>query len=177
MAPSVTTAVAIAPPQESKLKLRVLTILNSWATRSLMVGAAATGIDLAIGMSLNGLFHIETRPSAMAGSIVGSAFTYFANRFFAFREKTPDLATSMLKFVVVTAFSSIAHGQLVVWLHDSLGWHFALAKMVADVAIFTFAQLLVLRYIVFPRSEKKQIYEASAGANAAARATDSNHVS
>ena len=162
---------AITPPLESKLKQRLHTIWGSWAARSLAVGALATGIDLTIGISLNSLLHVETRPSAMAGSIVGSTFTYFANRFFAFREKNPDLASSMLKFIVVTALSSIAHGQLVVWLHDSLGWPFAVAKMLADVAIFTFAQLLVLRYIVFPRSAKKEIYEASGGSNAAATVT------
>ncbi len=171
MAPPVSTATALAPPIESKLKQRLHTIWNSWATRSLAVGALATGIDLIIGTSLNSGFHVETRISAMSGSIIGGAFTYFANRFFAFKEKNPELASSMLKFVVVTCFSSIVHGQLVVWLHDSLAWPFVVAKMVADVAIFTFAQLLVLRYIVFPRSEKKEIYEASGGSNAAATVT------
>jgi putative flippase GtrA len=135
------------------LRERLVKFIHSWAAKSLLVGAVATGIDLAIGLSLNTFLHIDTRWSAMSGTVVGATFTYFANRYFAFKEKNPELASSMAKFIVVTVLSTLLHGQVVVWLHDRLGWPFTVSKMLADVAIFTFAQLFVFRYIVFPKSK------------------------
>ena len=155
-----TAAVVRQPVAKPTLRERATQFIHSWAAKSLMVGVVATAIDLTIGMSMNSLFHVDTRPSAMTGSIVGATFTYFANRYFAFKEKNPKLASSMVKFIVVTVLSSVVHGQLVVWLHDTLGWPFAVSKMLADVAIFTFAQLFVFRYIVFPKAKDEQAEKA-----------------
>ncbi len=144
---------APAPAAPSKLRQRLHTIWNSWATRSLAVGAVATVLDLAIGLSMKNFFHVETRPAAMTGVIVGSTFTYFANRFFAFKEQNPQLASSMLKFIAVTVVSSLLHGQVVVWLTDTLNVPFAVSKVIADLAIFSVGQLLLLRYVVFPKAK------------------------
>lgn len=154
-----------AAPPESKLKSRLRTILSSWATKSLAVGAIATGLDLVIGLTMRNGLHLDTRPSAMTGSIIGATFTYFANRTFAFKQDNPALASSMLKFIAVTLVSSFAHGQAVVWLTDGLGVPFVVSKVIGDLAIFTFGQLLVLRYIVFPKAKvpaSERIVEAHA---------------
>lgn len=153
MARGVFAAPAAPAPAESKFRQRLHTIWNSWATRSLAVGAVATILDLVIGLSLKNFFHVETRPAAMTGVIVGSTFTYFANRFFAFKEQNPQLASSMIKFIAVTVVSSLLHGQVVVWLTDTLNVPFALSKVLADLAIFSVGQLLLLRYIVFPKAK------------------------
>ncbi len=157
-----------APPQPPQAHPRVpawlLRVWNSWATRSLAVGAGATALDLVIGTSLLTFFHMSTRPSAMVGSIVGSTFTYFANRYFAFRDHNPKLASSAVKFIIVTAVSSLIHGQVVVWLRDHFGVPYVPAKMIADVAVFTFGQLLLLRYVVFPKAKVPAVAVPSAQA-------------
>lgn len=131
-------------------------VWNSWATRSLAVGAAATVLDIALGTSLLTL-GVHTRFSAMTGTALGAIFTFVANRYFAFRETTPSktsLGQSAVRFFILTALSSLVHGQVVVWLRDSLGVPFVPAKVVADLAVFTFGQLILLRYVVFPQAKK-----------------------
>jgi len=161
MGPSVSVKADLVTAPESKLRGRLARIWNSWATRSLAVGAVATVLDLAIGLTLRNLLHVETRIAAMSGVIIGSTFTYFANRYFAFRDENPALASSMLKFVLATVISSLVHGQFVVWLTDRLGVPFALSKVLADLAIFSVGQLLVLRYLVFPKVAAKPLVASS----------------
>jgi putative flippase GtrA len=148
-----------------RLKGLLLKLWKSWATRSLAVGAVATALDLAVGGTLLwqleahpvffehvlGFFGTPTRVSAMVGTLLGSTFTFFANRFFAFREHHPGVAYPALRFILVTVASSVVHGQLVVILRDRWGVPYVPSKMIADVCVFTFAQLFVLRYIVFPK--------------------------
>jgi putative flippase GtrA len=188
----------------------------SWATRSLVVGAAATGIDLAVGLSLLSL-GVSTLVSARVGVAIGSTFTFAANRYFAFREHNPNVTTRSLVFIVTmsvavtlggayaagfvpeglrqgwlmltgalaltlplqiywlrhsdpdlksqalrfatsTIISTYLHGLLVEWMRDRLGVPFAFSKMAADLVVFTFVQLLLLRYVVF-----KKRPEAGAG--------------
>ncbi|MBI3180641.1 MAG: GtrA family protein [Myxococcales bacterium] len=108
-------------------------------------------LDLAVGLVCLHVAGLGTRWGAMAGVAVGAAFTFFANRYFAFREHNPNLAKPALKFLLTTALAMLAHGQLVVFMRDGLGVPFLLAKLAADLCVFTFGQLLLLRFVVFPR--------------------------
>ena len=138
------------PP--SALKASLLKVWESWATRSLAVGAVATVLDIGLGASLLA-FGASTRLAAMVGVALGALFTFFANRHFAFRDHDPKLASPALRFVAVTVLSMLVHGQFVVWLRDSFGVPYVVSKMMADLAVFTFGQLLVLRFIVFPKAK------------------------
>lgn len=125
---------------------------NSWALRSLAIGGVATLLDIALGTTLLSL-GLPTRAAAMIGVVLGATFTFFANRHFAFREHNPKLASPAIRFIIVTGLSSVVHGQLVVWLRDRYGVPFVISKMAADIVVFTFGQLLLLRYVVFPKKK------------------------
>jgi len=140
------------PVQRGRLTSWLVWAWEHWATRSLAVGAIATFIDICFGTSLL-LVGVPTRWSAMSGVVLGAAFTFVANRYFAFREHNPKLAKPAVRFVVVTFFASVVHAQVVVWLRDGLGVPFVISKMIADIAIFTVGQLLLFRYIVFPKQK------------------------
>lgn len=133
-------------PQRIWKKLR-----DGWASRSLAIGALATVLDLGLGNLLLHVFRSPTRVAAMAGTVLGATFIFFANRYFAFKEKNPKLGSPLLKFIGVTALSSVVHGQLMVFAHDRWGINYTLAKMGCDLLVFTFGQLLLLRYVVFPK--------------------------
>ncbi|MFL5321651.1 MAG: GtrA family protein [Myxococcaceae bacterium] len=122
-----------------------------------MVGAAATLLDIVILLICVKLFGTSNRIGAMVGVFFGSTFTFFANRHFAFRDHKPAMAPQALKFVTVTAVSMLIHGQLVHVLSDNFGVPVVLSKMAADVAVFSVGQLLVLRYIVFPKWKPKDV--------------------
>lgn len=128
-------------------------LLRSWATRSLAIGGIAALIDIAIGLACLHLLGQSTRVGAMAGVAVGSTFVFFANRHFAFKENNPKLAKPALKFLLATVLAMVVHGQLVVLMRDHAGIPFVVAKLIADVAVFSVGQVLVLRYLVFPRAK------------------------
>ena len=121
---------------------------NQWATRSLAVGAVSTVFDLGIGGTLLWA-GAPTRAAAMTGTLFGSVFSYFANRSFAFRDRDPSRST-FLRYAAVTVVASTIHGQFVVWF-SGLGLPYVAAKMASDFIVYTVGQLLLLRYVVFPR--------------------------
>ncbi len=143
-------AIEQAAPRPRGLKAFALWAWHSWATRSLAMGSLATVVDLSFGAVLL-MLSAPTRAAAMVGTTAGAAFTFFSNRYFAFKEHNPKLASPALRFVVVAAASSVVHGQLVVMLRDWWGVPYVPAKIAADLVVFSFAQLLLLRYVVFPR--------------------------
>ena len=125
-------------------------VLKSWATLSLAAGAVGTVFDLALGTTLLKL-GTPTRVSAMVGTAFGSTIAFFLNRYVAFREKKPKVAVPAFRFLLVTIVGITIHGQLVVLFRDELGVPYVPAKMIADICVFTFAQLVIFRYFVFPK--------------------------
>jgi putative flippase GtrA len=123
-----------------------------WATRSLLVGAVSVALDLSTGVLILTLGG-PTRAAAMSGTTVGSIFTYFANRHFAFKDHQEPVAKSGLKFFAMQAVLSTIHGQVVVWLRDSMGVPYAIAKMMADMMVVTGPQLLIMRHVIFPKKK------------------------
>jgi putative flippase GtrA len=89
----------------------------------------------------------------VVGVVVGGTFAFFANRYFAFRDRQPGLAKPAVRFVLATLVAIAVHAWMVGLLADRMGVPVVLAKLAADVAVFSVGQLLVLRYIVFPRAE------------------------
>jgi putative flippase GtrA len=125
---------------------------QSWATRSLAIGGVATLLDLAAFITCGALWSMANPIRAMIGVTLGSIFTFFANRQIAFRDHTPKLAPQALKFALATTGSMFIHAMFVWFLADRLGVQPVLAKLLSDIAVFSVGQLLLLRYIVFPKA-------------------------
>lgn len=123
-----------------------------WASRSLMIGAVSTTLDLCTG-GLVLYFGGPTRAAALTGNAVGSTFTYFANRHFAFQDHEEKVASSGLKFALMQITLGLAHAQVVVWFRDSLGIPYAFAKLSADMMVVTGPQLLIMRHFIFPKKK------------------------
>ena len=121
-----------------------------WATRSLAIGAVSTTLDVCTGVFLLWL-GAPTRVAAMSGTTVGSTFSYFANRHFAFKDHQEPVAKSGIKYFAMQAVLGLIHGQVVVWLRDGFGIPYVLAKMMADLMVVTGPQLLILRHFIFPK--------------------------
>lgn len=121
-----------------------------WAVRSLAVGAVSTTLDLLTGglvLWLGG----PTRAAAMLGNAVGTTWTYFANRHLAFKDHRASFVDSAWKFVLMNVVLGIVHGQVVVWFRDDAGIPYVVAKMMADLLVVTGPQLLLMRYVIFPK--------------------------
>ncbi|MGA9519991.1 MAG: GtrA family protein [Myxococcaceae bacterium] len=146
-----------APSQTvSGLPTLLKRFLQSWATRSLAVGAVATGIDILVLLACVDIFGLPNPLGAMVGVLVGSTFTFFANRHFAFRDHNPRLAPQAARFAVFTGLGMLAHAWVVYVFANRMGVPLVLAKLGADVIVFTVGQMLVLRYFVFPKKQEPQ---------------------
>jgi len=136
-------------------------IWKFWAARSLMIGAVSTTLDICAG-GLVLLLGGPTRAAAMTGTTLGSTFSYFANRHFAFKDHQEPVAKSGLKFILMQTVLGLAHGQVTVWLRDDLGLPYLIAKMSADLLVVTFPQLWLMRNFIFPVHKKTPAEAVSA---------------
>jgi hypothetical protein len=91
-------------------------LLQSWAARSLQVGALCTLVDVTVVVLLVRGLKIPTPLGSAAGVAVG------------------------------------VHAPLVGILVDRLDVDLVVAKLMADVLVFSIGQLLLLRYLVFRKS-------------------------
>ena len=124
--------------------------LASWATRSLAVGAVATGVDILVLLLCVKALGLPPTYGAMVGTTVGSTLTFFANRRFAFRDHENALPSQAFKFLLTTSVGILAHGACVWIFTGRLHIPLVVAKVMADLCVFSVAQLFLLRYVVFP---------------------------
>jgi putative flippase GtrA len=124
------------------------------------VGAVATLVDVCILLVCVKALHLITPVSAMIGVLVGSTLTFFLNRHFAFRDKNPQVAHQAVKFATATGVCMLIHGGMVGVLTDRLGVPVVVSKLIADICVFSVGQLLVLRYLVFPKNHGQEVKTA-----------------
>ncbi|MBL8950731.1 MAG: GtrA family protein [Myxococcaceae bacterium] len=135
-------------------------LVSGWAVKSLLVGAVATGIDLCIGSGLVFVLGWPTAAAAMAGLGVGSTLNFLGQRRFAFNAE--KVAMPAVKWAAMTAVQTVVHGQLAHLLRDGWGAPYPVAKLVSDFVVFGALQLLLLRYVVFPKEPVTGIFSARA---------------
>lgn len=141
------------PPASSGVPL-VRGALRSWAVPSLMVGAVATLVDVGVLLAAIRWLHASTAEAAMLGVAVGSTVAFLGNRRFAFKSSARAWLPEALRFLLGTLAGMSVHAMLVRTLADRLGVPVVLAKLASDVCVFTFGQLLLLRFFVFPVRRK-----------------------
>ena len=123
---------------------------RSWAVPSLLVGAVATLVDVGVLLAAMRWLGASSAEGAMLGVAVGSTVAFLGNRRFAFRSSATAWVPEALRFVAGTFAGMLVHAMLVRTLADRAGLPVVLAKLVSDVCVFTFGQLLLLRFFVFP---------------------------
>lgn len=147
---------AVAPEREAEGVLaRAVALVRrlwaSWATRSLAMGGIAAALDIATLLVAVKLFGWPNPVGAMAGVVVGGTFAFVANRKVAFTDARGTLRAQLVKFVLSTSGAMVVHAALIYALADRLGLPVIAAKLIADVLVFSVGQMLMLRYVVFPR--------------------------
>jgi putative flippase GtrA len=114
------------------------------------VGAVATLVDVGVLLAAMRWLGASSAEGAMLGVAVGSTVAFLGNRRFAFRSSATAWMAEALRFVAGTFAGMLVHAMLVRTLADRAGVPVVLAKLVSDVCVFTFGQLLLLRFFVFP---------------------------
>ena len=138
-----------APRPSGWLRGLLQRVLKSWAARSLQIGALATVVDIAVLLVCVRVLKLPTPVGAAMGVAIGSTITFFLNRAFAFRAQGTPVAGQAVRFIVSTLVAMSVHATLVGILADRFDVEVVVAKLIADVLVFSVGQLLVLRFLVF----------------------------
>jgi len=139
----------------SSFRAVVRQVLASWAARSLQVGAVATLVDICVLLVCVRALKLPTPVGAAAGVAIGSTLAFFLNRIFAFRAQGTPVAGQAVRYIVSTVIAMAIHASLVGVLADRLDVPVVVAKLIADVLVFSIGQLLVLRFLVFRKSGRE----------------------
>lgn len=90
---------------------------------------------------------------AMVGVSVGASVNFLLNRRLAFRDSRSSVAGAALRYVAAIGCLMILHATAVGVLTDRLEVPIVLSKLISDVTLLAGGQLLILRYVVFPRNK------------------------
>jgi putative flippase GtrA len=136
----------------SSFRAVIQKVMQSWAARSLQVGALATVVDICVLLVCKKVLKLPTPVGAAIGVGVGSTLAFFLNRSFAFRAQGTPVAGQAVKFIISTLIAMSIHAPLVGILADWLDVPVVVAKLIADILVFSIGQLLVLRFLIFKKT-------------------------
>lgn len=126
---------------------------TSWAIRSLALGAVAAACDYTVLILCAFVLDLPSAVAAMCGLAVGATLNFLLNRNYAFRDCQSTLAATALRYAAAIACLMVLHAPAVGMLTDRLELPIVVSKLIADVTLLAGGQLLLLRYVVFPRNK------------------------
>jgi putative flippase GtrA len=138
----------------SSFRALVQRVMRSWAARSLQVGALATVVDICVLVVCKKVLKLPTPVAAAIGVAIGSTIAFFLNRRYAFRAQGTPVTGQAVKFLISTLIAMSIHAPLVGILADWLDIQVVLAKLIADVLVFSIGQLLAMRFLIFRKSAR-----------------------
>lgn len=127
-----------------------------WVVRSLAIGAVASCVDYSLVWVCAVLMGVPSAVAAACGLSVGTTVNFGLNRRFAFGDSHHPLGGAALRYAAAFGALMLVHASAVGAMADRFGVPILLAKLLADVTLLLGGQLLLLRYIVFPRNKKPQ---------------------
>lgn len=145
----------------SSVRALVQRVMDSWAARSLQVGALATVVDVCVLLVCKKVLKLPTPVGAAIGVAIGSTIAFFLNRRWAFRAQGTPVAGQAVKFLISTLIAMSIHAPLVGILADWLDVPVVVAKLIADVLVFSIGQLLAMRFLIFRKSMRKAPQEGT----------------
>jgi len=123
-----------------------------WAVRSLGAGAFSSTVDLMVLVLLVERAHVTPVLATVLAVAAGAAVNFLLNKYVAFRDRDPEVVRQAARFAAGVGASLVLHAALVYTLTQRFGLHYLFAKLLADGLIFTFGNLALNRYIVFPEN-------------------------
>jgi len=123
-----------------------------WAVRSLSAGAVSSTVDLMVLVLLVERAHLPAVVATVLAVAAGAAVNFLLNKYVAFQDRDPEVVRQAARFATGVGVSMLFHAALVYTLTQRFGLHYLFAKLLADGLIFTFGNLALNRYIVFPEN-------------------------
>lgn len=117
------------------------------------MGAVAAACDYAVLMLCAFVLEFPSAVAAMCGLAVGATLNFLLNRNYAFRDCSANLGTTAVRYAAAIGCLMALHAPAVGMLTDRLELPIIVSKLIADVTLLAGGQLLLLRYVVFPRNK------------------------
>jgi putative flippase GtrA len=127
-------------------------VVGHWAGMSTLFGSFATVFDLGLVILLVQLCHFNAAVAAPIGVFFGSAVNFTMNRLFAFKDSRGHVVYQAMRFFAGTVVAAGVHAGVVYLLTDRLHVHYVISKFAADILVFTGGNLVLYRYLVFPKT-------------------------
>jgi putative flippase GtrA len=124
-----------------------------WVVRSLVANALASTGDYAVLLTCAKVLGLPSSVCALLGLSVGMTGSFLLNRSFAFPHNAASLGGALARYVAVIGCLMSLHAAAVGLLTDRLGMPIVAAKLLCDAILLAGGQLLLLRYVVFPRNK------------------------
>ncbi len=128
--------------------------IRKWAALSTLFNALSTVLDLSVVILLVQVFHINPAGAAPVGVFLGAALNFVLNRLFAFRDSHGLVVPQVLRYFGVTLLEAGVHAAVVYLLTNRLHINYIISKFIADLLVFTVGNLLLFRYLVFPKTKR-----------------------
>lgn len=128
-------------------------LASRWFVRSLLVGAVSSACDYGTLLFCARVLQWPSAFCAACGLAVGSTLSFTLNRCVAFTDCRTPLWSSALRYAGAIGALMVVHASAVGLLTDRAQVPILVSKLIADVTILSAGQLLLLRYIVFPRNK------------------------
>jgi putative flippase GtrA len=130
----------------------LMLVVRHWAGLSTLFGTVSTVFDLGLVIVLVQLFHFNAVAAAPLGVFFGSAVNFTLNRLFAFRDSKGHVAFQAMRFIAGTIVAAAVHAGVVYVLTERLHVYYVISKFAADILVFSGGNLLLYRYLVFPKT-------------------------
>jgi len=127
-------------------------VARSWISISLVASFIATFFDLAVVIALVQWRHFNPAAAAPIGVTFGSTVNFGINKIFSFKDSVGHLHYQYMRFLLGTAVAAAIHAGFVYVFTNLLGIHYVISKIAADILVFTVGNLVLLRFVVFPKN-------------------------
>jgi putative flippase GtrA len=135
--------------------------MASWAARSLQVGALATVVDVCVLLVCKKVLKLPTPVGAGDRSGHRLDDRLLPQPQMGLPRARDPVAGQAVKFLISTLIAMSIHAPLVGILADWLDVPVVVAKLIADVLVFSVGQLLAMRFLIFRKSTRKAPQEGT----------------
>jgi putative flippase GtrA len=130
----------------------LMRVVRHWAGLSTLFGTVSTVFDLGLVIVLVQLANFNAVAAAPLGVFFGSAVNFTLNRLFAFKDSKGHVAAQAMRFIAGTIVAAGVHAGVVYVLTERLHVYYVISKFAADILVFSGGNLLLYRYLVFPKT-------------------------
>lgn len=135
------------PWEPAALRARVA---RSWAARAFLAGGVGAAVDIALLVALVHFGRVDPMVATAVGVLAGGVVNFGAQKYLAFRDRDRKVGLQALRYASAFGLAFVLFEAVYYTLTARFGLDYLLAKILADVLVWSGGGLLLNRYVIFP---------------------------